>query len=84
MAIIPQSISKIKGQALYMRVLKRTINLRKFLAGKILTLRNKLQNSSILFTRKMQVVLVHYLYQKRTSEGGHQPTMHDIVWLLMP
>ena len=31
-----------------------------------------------------RLLLVQYLYQKGISEAGHWPTMHYIVWLLMP
>ena len=52
--------------------------------SEILTLRNKVQKSSILFAKKIQVVLVPYLNQEMICKGGRQPLMCNFVWFLMP
>ena len=59
----------------------------KTLAVKKLTLRNKLNNSSILFARvfkKAQVVFSAISLPEKNCEGRRRPIMRYVVWLLVP
>ena len=81
--VIIQHINEIKSGCYMDKVMEQMNNIeQKFLTVKILTHRNKLQNSKSL-TRRRNWILAQHLEQKTISEGGCRQAMHNFVWFLV-